>query len=249
MRKQDVDVMATGSMWGCNIQEARSFRLRISAEACRRRQPFSPDKSIHSPIDTRQLPGQKLQGDGQDVVPFDPAGVKGHGDDGTLAAVDGGDDFLGHVDGFDDGGEEAIGGPDAVEERGVELAGGDEDHADVGVGFTQLGGQRAVHGHDAGLGGGVVGQTGGAQVADDGSDVDDGAATAGADEGWEEGLETVQGAQEVGGQAGIEFVEGEVQEGFSNDDGGVIDENGGGAKLMQEQGIIAGSASRLMERR
>lgn len=60
---------------------------------------------------------------------------------------------------------------------------------------------------EAGFGSGVVGELGGAEVADYRGDVDDGAAAAAADDGGEEGLEAVEWAEEVGGYAGVDFIE------------------------------------------
>lgn len=85
------------------------------------------------------------------------------------------------------------------------------------------------------LGGGVVGEGGGAELTDDGGDVDDGAAGGRAGEGGEECLEGVEGAEEVGGDGGVDLGEGEVEEGLPLDYGGVVDEDGWGAELSFRQ--------------
>jgi hypothetical protein len=91
------------------------------------------------------------------------------------------------------------------------------------VRLAQLGGERAVQGRDAGLGGRVIGQVGGADGANDGGDGNDGAADLAARQGGEEGLEGVEVAEQVGREGLFDLGEGEGEEGFADDDGRVVD--------------------------
>lgn len=80
-----------------------------------------------------------------------------------------------------------------------------------------------MQGGDAGFGGRVVGELGGADVADDRGDGDDGAAAVGAGEGREEGVQGVEVREEVGGEGAVDFGEGEGEEGLAEDEGRVVD--------------------------
>ena len=169
---------------------------------------------------------------GKDVVVVDPPRIQGQGDVAADTRVDGGDNLLGDVDGFDHRGKEGVGSLDTVEERGAELAGFDQDGTNQRVGGGELRGQGLVEGRDAGLGCGVVRQLGGACVTDDAGDGDDGAALLVADYGGEEGLEGVEIREEVGRESLLDLSDGRVEERLAVYDSGVVDEDGNGAELV-----------------
>lgn len=88
-----------------------------------------------------------------------------------------------------------------------------------------------VQSREAGLGGSVVGEGGGAELANDGRDIHNSSTVGGADEGRKEGLESVEGPEKVGGKGGVDFGEGKIEEGLALDNGGVVDKNSRGAEL------------------
>ncbi|KZL79934.1 hypothetical protein CI238_10222, partial [Colletotrichum incanum] len=189
------------------------------------------DERLHRRVYTSHPPRDLLYRNGKHIVPVNPPRVKRHCNVCAPPRVNGGDDLLADIHGLDDRGDECVGGLHAVEERRRQLARLDEDGADLRVRGCELGGQRLVQGRDAGLGGGVVRQGRGAQVAEDRGHGHDGAAVAAADHGREEGLKGVEVCREVRGDGLFNVLELEVQEGLALDDGGVVDQDGGGAEI------------------
>jgi hypothetical protein len=82
-----------------------------------------------------------------------------------------------------------------------------------------------------GFGRAVVGELRGAEMGEHAGHGYDGA-VAGADHAREEGLESVEGAEDVDAEGFLDFGEGETEEGFAVYDGSVVDQDCGGSKLL-----------------
>lgn len=192
------------------------------------------DERAHRRVDAGRLAQQELDAGRHDVEPAHPSGIGGKRDMCAPATVDGADDAVAYFHRLDDGGEEGVGGADSVEERGGELAGLDENGLDVGIlsGNTKLGGEGAVEGGEAGLGGAVVREVGGAEVTENRGDVDDCATVFGGQHAGEEGLDGVEGGEQVDREGAGDLLGGEFEEGLAVDDGSVVDEDGRGAELV-----------------
>ena len=101
---------------------------------------------------------------------------------------------------------------------------------DVGV-SGELGAQGSVVCGQGGFGGCVVGEVGGAEVAENGGDGDESAASWMIEEGREEEGVKVELGEDVGGKGLLRVFWREFDEAFAMDDGCAVDENCGKAKL------------------
>lgn len=97
----------------------------------------------------------------------------------------------------------------------------------------ELSRQRAVQGRHTGLGGGVVGQLGRAELAQNAGDGDNGTAEAAAGNAGDESFEGVEVGGEVGEEGAVNLGVVEVEQALAVDNGGIVDQNRRRAELCR----------------